>query len=118
MKQKRIIAESLKKDIDVSVVVTCSNSVSDIEKCLNSILQQDYKRSRYEILLIMDSYLEETEGLVKKCLLESGVFYRVFLVKGKNSNKQTIVKNNALSERIYFVDEKDVLTDNQLFKRL
>ena len=99
-KQKRTVAESFKKDIEVSFVVACSNSVIDIEKCLNSILQQNYKQSKYEILLIMDSYNEEIKERAKKCLMESGVFYRFFLIEGKNSSINTIVNNNALSEQV------------------
>lgn len=115
-KQKCTVTESLKKDIEISVVVILNNSKNDIEKCLNRILQQDYKRSRYEILLIMDSYLEGAEEIVSRYLLESDVFYRFFWLKGKNSNIQTLVNNNALSKRIYFVNEKDILTDNQVLR--
>lgn len=117
-KQKRIVAESFKKDVDISIVVTCSENKNNLEECLNSILQQDYKRSRYEILLIMESYSERMEELAKKCLLGSGVFYRSFVIKGKNSNIRTIINNNALSEQLYFMDEKESLTNTPLLKKL
>ena len=50
----------------VSVVVAARNEAGTIEKCLSSILGQDYPRNKYEVIVVDDNSTDSTADLVKK----------------------------------------------------
>jgi chlorobactene glucosyltransferase len=49
----------------VSIILPSRNEEKYIEKCLDSILKQDYPN--FEIIAINDSSIDKTEELIKKC---------------------------------------------------
>ncbi|MFN0201560.1 MAG: glycosyltransferase [Bacteroidia bacterium] len=50
----------------VSVIIAARNEAANIEKCLTSILAQDYPKEHFEIWLIDDASEDETYALVEK----------------------------------------------------
>ena len=49
----------------VSVVVAARNEEYNIAKCLNSLLQQDYPKERYEIIIIDDHSTDNTAQIIR-----------------------------------------------------
>lgn len=50
----------------VSVVVAARNEAGTIEKCISTILGQDYPRNKFEVIVVDDNSTDSTAGLVKK----------------------------------------------------
>ncbi|MEK6565980.1 MAG: glycosyltransferase [Bacteroidota bacterium] len=50
----------------MSVVVAARNESGTIEKCISMILEQDYPRSKFEVIVVDDSSSDSTADLVRK----------------------------------------------------
>ena len=50
----------------VSVVVAARNEAASIEKCISAILEQDYPRNKFEVIVVDDNSTDSTADLVKK----------------------------------------------------
>ena len=54
--------------MDISIVIPCYNLELYIERCLKTILAQDYNSGLYEIIVIIDSCTDNTEKIVRQTL--------------------------------------------------
>ena len=54
------------RKIFVSVIVPASNSEKTIEKCIHSLLNQNYPKGRYEIMIVDNGSTDDTVELVRK----------------------------------------------------
>ncbi|MEZ4599055.1 MAG: glycosyltransferase [Syntrophotaleaceae bacterium] len=55
------------KDATVTVVVPTFRRPELLIKCLNALMEQDFDRNRYEIVVVDDGVQEETRRLVERC---------------------------------------------------
>ena len=53
------------KEPTISVILPVRNERQTIERCLTSLLTQDYPQSKYEIIVVDDNSSDGTETLVK-----------------------------------------------------
>ena len=74
----------------VSVLVPARNEEHNIEKCLNSLINQDYPN--YEIIVIDDNSNDDTYKIAKKF---SNIYEKVKVIKGKALPKEWLGKNWA-----------------------
>ena len=77
----------------VSVILPARNEEKFIEKCLNSLVEQDY--DNYEIIAINDSFVDSTGDITKK---QSEKFPKVIFVNAKPKPDGWMGKNWACME--------------------
>lgn len=98
---------------DISVIIPCHNLEPYIERCLNSILRQDYDKEKYEILVIFDSCTDRTEEIVKRILENGESNYKMYNANVKRAGlARNIGLENAAGKYIYFIDGDDYLIDD------
>lgn len=49
----------------VSIIIPIYNLGNQVVKCLNSIAEQDFERSEYEIIVVLDSCTDNSEDVVR-----------------------------------------------------
>jgi len=50
----------------ISIIVPAYNCESTIESCVNALLQQDYSKDHYEIIIVDNNSKDNTAELIKK----------------------------------------------------
>lgn len=95
----------------ISVIIPVHNLENGITQCLDSVALQDFDRTEYEILLVLDACTDSTAAVVSHWQnLHRDVNVRVF-----NSQCQTpggarnVGLDNATGEYIMFIDGDDKL---------
>jgi glycosyltransferase involved in cell wall biosynthesis len=96
----------------VSVVIPCYNAAQYIDRCLESVLSQDY--TKIEIIVVDDGSLDSSRDIIKKYL-------GVTLISQQNRGA-CAARNNGLSlsngKYIKFLDSDDYLEPNILKKQI
>lgn len=68
--------------MDISIIIPCYNLEHYIERCLNSILSQNYESNLFEIIVIIDSCTDNTEKIARGIL--AGRSQDKFITVGHN----------------------------------
>jgi len=63
----------MKKKFKISIVTVCLNSEKTIERCIKSVLNQKYKKTNIELIIIDGKSVDRTIEIVKK--YKSKIFY-------------------------------------------
>ena len=104
--------------MDISIIIPCYNLEHYIERCLNSILSQNYERNLFEIIVIIDSCTDNTEKIARGILA------------GRSQDKFITVEHNraglsrncglevATGKYVWFIDGDDYLVNPQAFSKL
>jgi glycosyltransferase involved in cell wall biosynthesis len=50
----------------LSILIPVYNAEKYIERCLNSILEQDFEEGEYEIILIDDGLVDESVSIIER----------------------------------------------------
>ena len=104
--------------MDFSIIIPCYNLEGYIERCLNSILSQDYESKLYEIIVVLDSCKDNSEEIVRRMLRER-VQDKVLSVK---YNRAGLSRNSGLDfaqgKYVWFIDGDDFLVDLHAFSKL
>lgn len=83
------------------------------------MIDQDYDKSRYEIVLILDSCADRSEELSMRLLSKCDVKSRVILADVRNAGTaRNIGLKMARGKYIYFADGDDYLTDSHALEKL
>lgn len=100
--------------LSVSIVIPVFNSEDIVGRVLNSLLQQDYDQSKYEILLVDDASTDTSVSIIQK-FVDKYDNVRLF-VNNKNSGRSK-TRNKAIenssNELIIMLDSDCVPTNNQ-----
>jgi len=100
------------ESIRFSIVVPVYNVELYLEKCVESLLNQDYAQSRMEILLIDDGS-KDRSGKICDILAERFANIRVFHKEnGGLSSARNLGIEKAIGEYILFVDSDDFIERN------
>lgn len=100
----------------ISVVVPAHNEEKTIEKCLISIIQNDYPSDKLEIIVVDDGSHDETSNIVKKTKVHS-IMYGVnlkLIEKGHTGKVNTL--NTGLKStkgEIIFTVDADITLDSK-----
>ena len=98
------------KEKKVSIIIPLYNNEKYIEKCIKSVLNQEYKN--IEIIVINDGSTDSSEQIVKNIKSE-----KIKLLNQKNSGPSSARNNgikNATGDWIIFLDSDDSLSKNTI----
>lgn len=98
----------------ISVIIPIHNLEKEISNCLYSLYNQDFEKSEYEILLVLDSISDNTESVINKWAeahrdLNIKLLYTNCRSAGGARN---FGLDNATGQYIAFVDGDDYLINN------
>ena len=100
-------------EIKFSVVMPAYNAAKEIEKSIESVLNQDY--TNYEFLIINDASTDETEQIVKK-------YPQIKLITHEGNKKAGGTRNTGIKEAtgdyILFLDSDDFLATIDVLTKL
>lgn len=92
----------------ISIIVTAYNAEKTIERCLNSILDNNY--DDYEIIVVNDGSKDRTEEIVQLFASEK---IRYFYEENKGvSSARNLGLKESRGEYVTFVDSDDYVTNN------
>lgn len=97
-----------KKKVDVSIIVPVYNVEKYLDKCLNSLVNQDYDKAKYEILVVNDCSTDKSLEIINnyKILYDNIVVFNLKKNKGV-SNARNIGIEKSLGEYLMFCDADD-----------
>ena len=98
----------------ISVIIPIHNLEESITTCLDSVAAQDFNRSEYEILAVLDNCTDGTESVINSWRGVNGdINMRIFNVCcGSPGGARNVGLDNAVGEYILFIDGDDYLMDN------
>lgn len=110
------IKDSVKYDKKLSIIVPVYNVEKYLERCVNSLLDQDLPRDEYEIILINDGSTDNSYEIAKRL---AGEHNNIVLLTQDNQG-QSVARNRGIGvargKYIMFVDSDDYVQDNVLAK--
>lgn len=98
----------------ISVIIPVHNLESQIVECLKSIAAQDFNKSEYEILLVLDACTDNTESVIRMWHdLNREINIKIFYAQSRTpGGARNVGLNYAVGEYILFVDGDDRLINN------
>ena len=109
-----------KKEKLVSVVIPVFNSEKTIEKTINSILRQDYKK--IEIVIVNDFSNDNSENIIKNIIngLDKKSKIKIKYIKNEKNlgpaATRNIGINNSIGEVIFFTDSDCYIPESWISK--
>lgn len=97
----------------VSIIVIAYNEEKGIEKCINSLLNQDYPKNKYEIIVVDDCSNDKTIDIVKN--------FPIKLIKHKKNMGRAQARNSGLNFAkgdIYISFDGDCIADKKWLTEL
>ncbi|HLB66778.1 MAG TPA: glycosyltransferase [Candidatus Saccharimonadales bacterium] len=80
----------------VSVIVPAHNEESTITKCLKSLVESNYPKSKLEIIVVNDGSTDSTAKLIRQFINENGDAFSIKLVNQKNAGKAAAFNRGTL----------------------
>jgi glycosyltransferase involved in cell wall biosynthesis len=108
------IAMSQKDILDISLIVPAYNSEKYIENCINSLLDQDLPKSKYEIIIINDGSTDGTAAILNRISAENE---NIRLINQENKGRheaRNIGASLANGRYIWFIDNDDFISSKCL----
>ena len=98
----------------ISIIIPAYNVEKVIERCLDSVFNQDLTNNEFEVIVVDDESTDNTLQIVSSYIKEKE---NAILIKQKNQ-RQGAARNNALKiakgEYIWFIDSDDYIKTNTL----
>lgn len=101
-------------NIKLSIIIPMYNSEKYIENCIESLLNQDIKKSNYEIIIINDGSIDKGESIIKKYQENNKNIKLISVKNGGISYARNIGIDNAIGEYLFFVDSDDYIAHNSI----
>ena len=98
----------------VSVIVPCYNGEKDIERCLNSIVNQTYKK--IEVIVVDDGSKDNSKELIKEYVNNYPNVNYYYKKNGGLSSARNFGLKKATGDYIAFVDSDDYIDLKMLEK--
>jgi len=98
-------------EIDISVIIPAFNAKDTIRSTLESIIKQDFEKTRFEVIVIDDGSTDDTADLSEAFLAKSGLSYKVVTQpnSGVSVARNTGMKH-ASGKYLYFIDADDLVS--------
>lgn len=96
--------------IKVSIVITCYNDAEFIEGAINSVVNQEYENSLYEIIIVDDGSSDESVNIIHRTIKDLGdkVKCSVFVKEnGGTASARNLGVKESSGEFIGFLDADD-----------
>ena len=74
----------------ISVIIAVRNEASSILNCLKSIENQNFEKNDFEVIIINDHSIDETEELISKYMLSSELNLQQYNLTDKTSKKEAL----------------------------
>jgi|APSaa5957512535_1039671.scaffolds.fasta_scaffold01348_6 glycosyltransferase involved in cell wall biosynthesis len=104
--------------LDFSVVVCCYRGESTIKMCLNSLIQQNYSKSKYEIIIVNDGSIDNSLKIIKSVIRNNNDKNLKIKLIDKNNAGLSLARNSGLNmargDIIVYIDEDAVAEKNYL----
>ena len=101
--------------IDISIIVPVYNTEKYLEKCINSLCNQNIKNKKFEIILINDGSTDNSEKIIKKYQKQyPKIIKYISKENGGVSSARNIGLNIAKGKYILFIDSDDFVEENLL----
>jgi len=97
-----------------SLIIPVYNLEHYIERCLNSIVNQDMDSNEFEVIIINDGSTDNSIGIIEKYITSYSNF-KLFTIANNgvsNARNQGLMKSKG--EYIFFIDGDDWLYENKL----
>ena len=88
--QKYTITETDLKLSMITVLVAARNEEQYIHQCLESLINQDYPKDNYEIIIIDDQSSDRTSEIINKSIASSPGLIKLLRTTGKGGKKEAI----------------------------
>lgn len=99
----------------ISVIIPVYNNDKHIKKCLDSVLNQEFKD--FELIIINDGSTDNSKNICEKYKSEDSRIKLININNSGVSNARNIGLQNAVGEYIQFIDSDDYI-DKNMFKDL
>ena len=101
--------------IDVSIIVPIYNTEKYLSKCLNSLVNQNYSKDRYEIYLINDASTDKSLEIIKKYQKKypNIVLYNSKINHGVSYSRNIGIKNSK-GKYLMFCDADDTYDEKAI----
>ncbi len=98
----------------ISIIIPAHDLGGAIVKCLDSIAVQDFDRTEYEVLVILDNCTDDTElNITTWCAEHADIKVKTFAAAcGTPGGARNVGLDNASGEYIMFIDGDDYLINN------
>ena len=98
----------------LSIIIPMYNAENYILRCLDSLLDQDLEKNKYEIIIINDGSIDNSFSLVNSYAVK---YSNILIINQKNKGV-SIARNKGVKQAkgkyIYFVDADDYIASNVL----
>ena len=96
----------------ISVIIPFYNAEKHLEKCVQNILNQTFKKN-FEVIMIDDASLDNSYKIAQKFVNEKFLLFKLNLNSGPSAARNIGLKN-ARGDYIYFLDVDDRIENNTL----
>lgn len=104
-------------DFDISVIIPTSNRAGLLKKVLGNFVEQTYPPDKFEVIVIDDGSVDNTESIVKN--LQNKMPYKLSYIKQRNQGPAAARNkglNHARSDIVLFIGD-DILPSKELIKQ-
>ena len=108
----------MKKRILVSIIIPVFNEASFISKCLDSVLNLDFKKDKYEIIVVNDGSTDGTKNILKSLCEKNDNLYLFSKPNGGKGSAQNLGIKKAKGEIIAITDSDCIVPKDWLKKIL
>ena len=98
----------------ISIIIPIYNAERYLDKCLKSILAQDYKN--YEVLMINDGSTDGSVVICNKYQEQDGRFKTIHKTNGGSASARNMGLDLAIGEYLTFIDADDFVSEDYLFR--
>ena len=104
----------------ISVIIPVHNLENEIVRCLDSVADQDFDRSEYEILIILDSCTDNSEDVIRTWHNEhSDININIFFAQCQTpGGARNVGLDMAEGEYVMFIDGDDYLINDHAMSLL
>lgn len=101
--------------INISVIIPVYRPGSEFEACINSLENQNFDKSRFEVILILNGERSPYEEFILNYIKKTSIDIKYFYTEEKGvSNARNYGIQKAAGEYITFIDSDDWVSDNYL----
>ena len=98
-----------------SIIVAAYNVAEYLEECVESLVNQNFPNSEYEVLIVDDGSKDNTKDVVSSFVKEGKI--NIHYVQQENGGKHRAINNGvglATGELFFILDSDDILPNNAL----
>lgn len=105
------IAKPFTDDICFSVVISARNECKTIEDCIYSIVEQNYPKQNFEVIIVDDQSNDETAKLAMKLLTKYCIDHKIVINTTHLGKKKSLIKAIDIAKYNYIISrDADTIT--------